>query len=822
MWISIARFILRNRLKIIIALSAITLFMGYFAQKADITYSNPSLLPENDTTAVEYVKFKKIFGQDGSVMVIGIQDEGLYTLQRFGDWYDLGNEIKKVNGVKAVVSVARLQNIVKNDSLGTFEKKPLVTRKPQSQAEVDSIRATIHHLPFFRGIIYNDSTNSTLMAITFETKELNTKYRFVIVDSIKMLVEKFLVKNKVDVHYSGMPYIRTSVARKIQHEMFLFMMLAILVTAVILFIFFRSILPVVFSLVVIIVGVIWSVGLLVLFGYKISALTGLIPPLLIVIGVPNCIMLLNKYHTEFGKSGNQMQALSNSIEKVGISLFLANITTAIGFAVFCSTDTPMLFEFGIISSISVILTYAVSLMLVPIVFSFLPQPSVKHTKHLQSKLISKVLEHVDYWVHNYRPRIYISVIVIVLISILGITKLLPLGYVVDDLPSKDPVLIDLKYFEKNYHGVLPFEISIDTKKPNGVFSDGGRTLYKINKLQKLVLQYPEFSKAMSIVEGIKFANQAYNAGAEKQYRLPGAMELQQIAGFVGGSAKDKQDQFIAFIDTAKRYTRVSIQMKDVGSIKMRALIEELNPRVDSVFNFDFETNAWAAADKNYNVVFTGSSLMFVKGNQFLVTNLLESVLLAIILIAIVMYTLFMSPRMIFISVIPSLVPLIITAGLMGFFHIYLKPSTILIFSIAFGISSDGTLYFLTKYRQELKGQKISISKAVSLTIKETGVSMIYTAIILFFGFGIFAASSFGGTAALGILISGTLLVAYCSNLVLLPCFLLSLEKRLTNKEFLQTPLIDIDFPADTPKKKKKKLFQLNKSKEESASNTPKS
>lgn len=798
MWATIARFILGNRLTIISVFAAITLFMAYYAQKADITYTNPSLLPEKDTTALEYVKFKKIFGQDGSVMVIGIQDDGLYTLQRFGDWYDLGNEIKNVKGVKAVVSVARLQNIVKNDSLGTFERKPLVTRKPQSQYEVDSIRETIHHLPFYRGIIYNDSTHSTLMAITFDNKELNTKYRLVIVDSIKAMVYKFLAKNKVEVHYSGMPYIRTSVARKIQHEMFLFMMLAILVTAAILFVFFRSLLPVIFSLVVIIVGVIWSVGLLVLCGYKISALTGLIPPLLIVIGVPNCIMLLNKYHTEFGKSGNQMLSLSSSIEKVGISLFLANITTAIGFAVFCSTDTQMLFEFGLVSSISVLLTYCISLMLVPIVFSFLPQPSVRHTKHLQSKFISKVLKHVDFWVHHYRPRIYISVVIIVIISGFGISKLLALGRVVDDLPENDPVLLDLQYFEKNYKGVLPFEISVDTKKPNGVFSDGGRTLYKINKLQKLFQQYPEFSKAVSIVEGIKFANQAYNDGAEKQYRLPGAMELQKIADFVGSSAQDKQDQFIAFVDTSKRYTRVSIQMKDIGSIKMKTLIDVLKPRVDSIFNFDYETKAWATSDKDYNVVLTGSSFMFVKGNQFLVQNLLESVLLAIILIAIVMYTLFMSPRMILISVIPSLVPLVITAGLMGFWPIYLKPSTILIFSIAFGIASDGTLYFLTKYRQELRGQKISISEAVSLTIKETGVSMIYTAIILFFGFGIFAASSFGGTAALGKLISFTLLIAYCSNLVLLPCFLLSLEKRLTNKEFLQTPLIDTDEDLANP------------------------
>jgi len=630
------------------------------------------------------------------------------------------------------------------------------------------------------------------MAITFDNSLLNTKNRLAIVDSIRAKAELFVAKTNVHVHYSGMPYIRTAVARKIQGEMTLFMILAIIVTAIILMLFFKSILPVVFSLAVVSVGVIWSVGLLVLCGYHISVLTGLIPPLLIVIGVPNCIMLLNKYHTEYKAHGNKMRSLARSIEKVGISLFMANITTSIGFAVFCSTDSQILFEFGLISSISVMLTYAISLMLVPIVFSFLPAPSLKHVRHLQSKLLNKVLEKVDYWVHHYRRRIYITVVVVVLISAYGMTKILPLGFVVDDLPKKDPILVDLKYFEKNYNGVLPFEISIDTKKENGVFADGGRTLYKINKLQKLFAQYPQFSRAVSVVEGIKFFNQAYNDGEVKSYRLPGAMELQKLADFAqNANNKGKENQFAAFIDSTKRFTRVSIQMKDIGSIELAKLVDTLRPRVDSVFNFDPETNKRVTPDKEYNVVITGNSLMFLKGNQFLVQNLLESVLLAVILIAIVLYTLFMSPRMISISVIPSLVPLVITAGIMGFFHIYIKPSTILVFSIAFGIASDGTLYFLTKYRQELRLTHGSISKAVSLTIRETGVSMIYTAIILFCGFGIFTASSFGGTAALGILISVTLLIAYCSNLILLPCFLLSLEKRLTSKAFMQEPLIDV-------------------------------
>ncbi len=791
MWSPIAKFILRYRILIIVVLSVMTIVFGYFSFKAQISYEAPRLLPNHDSSAVTYKAFKDRFGQDGSVMVIGISDSNLYTLKNFGSWTELGHAIKKIKGVKLVLSIPRLQTLVKNESLGKFENVSIFSKPPNTLAELDSLKKNISNLPFYNGIIYNDTARSTLMAITFENKLLNTKDRLQIVDAVTAAANKFVSVTGIRVHYSGMPYIRTAVARKIQKEMTLFMMLAILVTAVILMLFFRSLLPVIFSLLVVIVGVIWSIGLLVICGYHISVLTALIPPLLIVIGVPNCIMILNKYHTEYKLHGNKREALLKAIEKVSISLFLANITTSIGFAVFCSTDSQLLFEFGLISSISVMLTYVISLMLVPIVFSFLPPPSVKHVKHLQNKLITIVLKHIDFWVHNYRKWIYVIVAGVIIISVVGMTLILPLGYVVDDLPKKDPVLVDLNYFEKNYNGVLPFEIAIDTKKPNGVFADGGRTLYKIDKLQRLLNHYPQFSKAVSIVEGIKFFNQAYNNGDKKHYRLPGAMELQKLADYVKTDAPDKSNQFAAFIDQTKRYTRVSFQMKDIGSLQMEKLVNELKPRIDSIFNFDYEINAPAAADKRYTISITGNSIMFLKGNQFLVENLLESVLLAVILIAIVLYTLFMSPRMILISVIPSLIPLMITAGLMGFCGIYIKPSTILVFSIAFGIASDGTLYFLTKYRQELKISKGNISKAVSLTIQETGVSMIYTAIILFSGFGIFAASSFGGTAALGILISVTLLIAYCSNLILLPCFLLSLEKKITNKAFLQEPLIDV-------------------------------
>ena len=773
----LARFILRQRVFLLIALLLVTVFLGYRATFVKLSYESAKILPATDSSYSEYLKFKEKFGEDGTVMVIGFQSPDIFRLDVFNHWYTLTNSIKKMEGIQEVISVARCFHLVRNDSLQRLDLKPLITQLPKSQMEVDSLKEIVERLTFYDGLLFNKKTSVTLMAITLDQKKLNTKNRIETVNQVKEAADQFAAANHLTLHYSGLPYIRTAVSQKILGEMKLFVALALLVTTFILFFFFRSHYAVLFPMIVVICGVIWSFGTLDLFGYKITILTSLIPPLIVVIGIPNCILLLNKYQQEFSKHGNKIKSLARAIHRIGAATFLANVTTAIGFFVFYFTRSEVLQEFGIIAALNVMLTYLISIVLIPIVFSFLPPPSNKQVRHLDSKLISYILRAIDRWVHFFRLRIYLFVGLLLIISIYGISKITTIGFVVDDLPKKDAIYADLKFFEEHFQGVLPFEISIDTKRRGGALALP--TLYKINRLQKMISGYEEFSRPVSIAEGIKFSYQGLNDDEPKYYILPNAEEMARLSGYAT-SAKENEKMFRSILDSTKQFTRISFQVADIGSIQMKNLLREIKPRVDSIFD-----------PQQYNVKMTGNSIIFLKNNDYLLINLKESVLLAILLIGAVMFLLFMSLRMISIALIPSLFPLIITAGMMGYFGIPLKPSTILIFSIAFGIASDGTMYFLTKYRQELRQHGGSISKTVSKAIRETGVSMIYTAVILFFGFFIFSASDFGGTAALGILISLTLLIAMCSNLIFLPTLLLSLEKRIITKAFLKEPLIQL-------------------------------
>ncbi len=780
MWKFLSNKILRNRLAFIIAIALITLFMGYQGNKIKMSFNFARVLPQEDTTFIQYEDFKKMFGEDGSVMVVGFQDNDIYKLEKFNDWYNLGNEIKKIAGIKDVMSLGSLYDIVRNDSLKKFDFVPIIRKEPTSQQELDSLKNVISKLPFYEGLIYNKETGANLMLITFTNKELNTKHRIEIVQQIKKITTIFSEKHNIQLHFSGMPFIRTAITQKVSNEMELFLLLAIITTAIILWVFFSSFTAVFFSILTVAIGVIWSLGTLELFDYKITILSGLIPPLIMVIGIPNCVFLINKYHSEYAKHGNRIKALTRTIETIGVTLFLANITTAIGFGVLYFTNSSLLVEFGVVAAINVITTYFITLILIPIIFSFLPLPTLKQTKNLDGKRINKILNIIDNLVRFRRKEIYFIIAVITIICFYGMSKIKVIGFVVDDLPQKDPIYVDLKFFEKNFNGVLPFEIFIDTKKSNGVFADNASSLYKIKRLQKIFADYPEFSRPLSVVEAIKFSYQAYKGGDSKFFILPGASELQKLNQYVS-TIKGKENKFQGFIDSTKQYTRVSIQIADVGSQRIKELMSEIRPKVDSIFN-----------PTDYHVNFTGHSVVFLKGNDYLLKNLFESLILEIILIALVGFALFRSVRIILLSKLPALIPLVITAGVMGFLGIRFKPSTILIFSIAFGISSDGTIYFLTKYRQELKKHKRKVSDAVSITIKETGISMIYTAIILFFGFAIFTASGFGGTVALGVLISITLLVSMCTNLVLLPAILLSIDKRISKKEARKSSLIEIE------------------------------
>lgn len=782
-WAKTARIILRNRIFILFLIAAFTIFLALQWDKMRFSSSQANLLPDDHPINVQYQSFLDQFGEEGNAIVFAVRDSSLFLPENFNRWNKLSKQLAAFPEVDFVLSTDNLQELKKDNSKQEFVLEPLLKSTPETQSALDSITDHLFNdLPFYDNLLFN-AANRTVRTIMYLDKDIvNTSVRkdFVLKD-LTTLVKDFEVETGLDVRISGMPYIRTMNSQNIIDEIGKFILAALGVTSLIFFFFFRSFRATFISMFVVIIGVMWAFGILGLLQYEITVLTALIPPLIIVIGIPNCIFFINKYQQEVKKHGNQALSLQRVISKIGNATLMTNVTTASGFATFIITDSKLLKEFGIVASINIIGIFILSLLIIPIVYSFMPLPRTKHLKHLNKRWIDAFVNWMERIVREKRITVYVVSIALLVISIIGIYQINISGSPIEDMPKNEQFFKDIRFFEAEFDGIMPVEIVVDTRRPKGVMKPA--TLKRMDQLSEVLEEIPELSKPLSVVNLVKYSKQAFYNGIPKYYQLPTTQENNFIME-VASKSSGNSNLLKSFADSTGQIARMTSFMKDVDTERMEAIEGKLQENIDKFFPAD-----------QYDVYMTGSALLFLKGTKYLVKNLVLSLAFAIFLIALFMAYLFRSFRMIIISLIPNLLPLVVTAGVMGFAGVPIKPSTILVFSIAFGISVDDTIHFLAKYRQELIANKWRIQKSVYAALRETGVSMFYTSIVLFFGFSVFTISNFGGTVALGALVSATLLFAMLANLVLLPSLLLSLERSIANKEVLKKPQIDI-LPKD--------------------------
>lgn len=780
MWNNVSHIILRNRLWVLAMLIAMTGFLASNLSYVKVSYDLTRLLPVGDSTSIVFREFKETFGANDNVYLISTEDTSFYELEKFQKYYDFSQNLQGEPAVDSVFSFANFGYLKLDKESHAFKLEKALKQRPKSQEEIDDALDLLHDQPFYERILYLPESNISLIAITLNADSLATVRRNKYVLSLNDKIESFSKEVDIKFNYSGMPYIRAKLSSQVKDEILLFIGLAFFLTALLLYFFLRAPRAVLVSLLVVAVGVVWlfgSLGLLHrladagMFGslkFNVNVLTSLVPPLVIVIGIPNCIFLINKYFDEYRDHKNQALALKRVIQKIGGATFMTNVTTASGFATFVFASSDILKEFGVVASISIMGVFILSILLLPIIYSYLSPPSEKHYKHLDYKWTNALIEWFVNVCTNYRGTVYVVMIFIAGTAGFGLSQLDNDALVVDDMPDDHPVMVDLKYYESQFNGVVPFEIIIKTNKKGQALKT--KTLKKVQRLYDLLETYDEFSRPLSMLDILKYSKQALWGGDKKEYKVPLRNEIGFIYRYANKSKDQSSDMLNAFISPDKSQLRISLQMKDVGTNRTKELMADLNGKISKIFKPD-----------RYSFSFTGIGVIVAKGVETLISNLVMSLFLTVVIISVLMGVMFKNIRMVAISLLPNILPLFITAAIMGYAGINLKPSTILVFSIAFGISIDDTIHFLVKYRQELAENNGAIKKSVLKALRETGLSMFYTSVVLFFGFGIFVASEFGGTVALGVLVALTLLVAMLSNLILLPCLLLTLDKLITIK-----------------------------------------
>lgn len=799
MWNRLAEGIIRYRMPLSLVIGAITIVMAYYAAKVEMSYEFARTVPPDDPDMIYHERFKAQFGEDANLIAVGVKDSGIYKLDNFKAFKELSANIRNIPGVTQVVSLPALKRIMKDTANTRFYLSDIFTDTIATQGDLDSLLELALNQKIYADQLINTRNGATMMLVSVKKEVMNSPKRVAMAQSLVDAGKKFSDQTNISLHYAGLPFIRTVVATALKREMNIFLIASALVTGVIMFVFFRSFRAVLFSMIIIGILVVWTLGTLEIFGFKITLLSGLIPPVIVTIGVTNAIYLLNKYHLEYARRKDKKEAIKGVVQKMGLAMFLTNLTVAIGFFTLLATDITILREFGIVAGINIMALFFVSLIMIPSVLYWLPVPSQKHLKHLDFALMGAFLRIVDVMVHRRRSWIYITSVVVALISVWGISRLRSVSYMVDDVPEQSQVKKDLHFFEANFSGFLPMEVMVEfkTKKRRPILDVNN--LRKVEEFETFLDSIPVMSKPISILSFIKASKQAFYNGNPSKYSLPSKTEGAFILKYMKGQT-DNSGLFKSFVDSTFSKMRISTQIADIGSNRLDSLVHiGIEPRMKSIF----------ASEGKDSVVttITGSTKIFIKGNKFLVANLQESLWLAFVLITLSMAILFANVRMIIISLIPNLLALMITAGLMGFFDIPLKASTALIFSITFGISVDNSIRFLAKYRQEIFSNNFFIPKAVTDSILETGKSIMYTSIVLFAGFIIFAFSSFGSTIALGLLTSITLVISMFTNLILLPALILTFDKAKKGKQDRQ--IID-DFDASFYGESEDEEIDLNK------------
>ncbi len=776
MWRAIASFVLRYRIALLGVIGLAIVFMAYEGRKAEILQEFVKVIPADDPEYQQYLAFKEQFGEDGNAVIIGLESPNFFTVATLNGIYKLSAELDSLEGVERVLNLTDCYSLVLNKTSERFEARPVMTSPIRTQAEADSLRKKLEQLPFYRGLLFNEDYTASLIVVSLTRETLTSKVKHQLIADIKTKTDSLAASVGFKAHYSGVPFIRSYVSRKLPAELTLFMVLAIVFTAIALYAFYRSFYAVIFPLTLLGISSVFTFGIIGLLGYKISLITALIPPLIIIMSIPPSIYMLSDYHTEFVKYGNKLRAMSNMVNKLGLVTFMITANSAFGFLTLYFTNVVPLREFGMLAFLATMATYLLTIVLIPGVFSLLPEPSEKRLKHLNAPLLNAFIGKVERAVENRRPLIYGLTALVTVAALVGMFRLNSVSYMVDDLPQEDQIYTDLGFMEKNFKAVMPFEIMVDTKKRNGIRKLS--TLRKMEEIQHVLFKYPEFSRSLSVTDAIKWSRQAFYGGDSSQYSLPTGDELVFLSRYAARSraieSKEGSSSILNnLVDSSYSRARITCFVKDVGSQRMAALLDSVTADLNKVFN---ETDEANPTNTEFHFTLTGTTKIFLKANDYLINNLFWSLIATFAINAGIMFLLFGTWRIMLISIVPNLIPLVVTAGIMGFLDIPLKPSTALIYGIAFGIAIDNSIHYLAAYRYHRK-QGLAIASAVRASLRTTGMSIIYTSVVLFVGFGIFIPSAFGSTRALGILTSVTMAMALFSNLLLLPALLANFDQE---------------------------------------------
>ncbi len=752
MWVHLAHWILDHRRSIVLLVVVITALLGYWAMQVTTDHTTAHLLPSQSKTVQDFKRASEVFGESQTILYLVFEGADPYDPAFLQALDSLVQEISGYPGIEHVLSLTNVPFLLRQGK--DIVAQPLY----QANLSAEAIRKRLDDQPFLHGLLLSNDGSTAAMMVRIIPAFNNSPDRVALVDRIEAAAKRL----PGNLALAGFPYLRTQYAKRISLESPVFTLLAALISLLFLYLAFGAWRAIVLPTAIVGLGLMWTVGLMVLFGHQLTIVSSMLPALLVIIGMANVIHLCTKFLDQFLAGQDQRAALVETIRTVGLATLLTCLTTAIGFGVLMLSGSRLLSAFGQFAAVGIMLLYVLSITLMPVVF-IRYRPSARRSAPLVTReSLERFFDRIATLTQQRAGAILLLAGGLLLFGLVGAMRISSDIYAFSDFYEDDPLRQHLAVFEEAFGGIMPMEVIIETDKP-GQF----RSLpywRRIEALQHTLSDLEPVGHSLAVTDLVKLVNQAYFGGHPDAYRLPSSFELPFLQTAMKGFLDQKRTSDLTrtlplLIDSTFSMTRVYLGVPDLGTQRMNALADTVRARTIALFPED-----------GFNVFITGNAIRVTRSGEKLVRNLIVSLAVALVVIALLMALLFRSMRLMIISLVPNVIPLLVVGGMMGYAGIALKPSTALIFSVAFGIAVDNSIHFLTKYRLD-RDAGLSKEEAIRATLRATGKAILLTSFVLMSGFLVFTLSSFGGTVNMGGLTALTLGVAMVANLLLLPALL---------------------------------------------------
>lgn len=739
--------------RFLIVISLITIFsiIQLFFLKFDFTIEN--LFPENDQEVEQYYSFRDEFGREDNIISLTYNCDDPFLLKNYLENKKITQNLSKINGILNVLSISNL-GIELNISETNLPDENL------TQKQIDEIRNYIFKYSIFTNNLISE--DGTITSIILEVDESFNDHpgRLKIMKDIENIIDN----SNWDWYETGIPVLRTKYVQYMIGDFIKFFPPVTIILFLVLYMMFKSMKIVLLPILTVFISVIWILGLMSLFDFSINIITYIVPTLVMIVGVADSVHILIKYNQDIKISNNTKISIKKTIQGIGNAILLTSLTTSIGFLSLLSTNIVMIKEFGFLVAIGVLIAFLVSIFLIPPLLILMDNTYPLKTKSSKKGIRYYILKRIVEVNKNHHFIILIISSIFIALFIYFASKVESNSALLDDLSSGNELFDDMKFTEENMGAVFPFEVIITAKDEKNNFIENGiansRIIVFVDKIQKKINSIPEIRKTISVVDYLDIINDNFNEESEEKSYLNDELIFQYFVL--------NEDIFQNLINFEYSKTRISARIKDINSTRAKEIVKEINEWKSENIPDDIQ------------ISLTGTTLMALKVNDYLVNNLIISFLIAFGVIFISMGFLFKSLKLAIFSMIPNLIPILFLAAIMGIFDIKLRPTTAMTFAIAFGIAVDDTIHYMVRFRQELSMNNGNFIEANSETIFSTGNAIISTSLILGCGFLVMVSSNFLPSRDFGFLSAITMFGAIIGDLFFLPTMLRLLKPKTGN------------------------------------------